>query len=50
MNLNEATRTLTPTSMKNERNFSMSGIFVTKQRPELSDTAINALWVLNFIL
>jgi hypothetical protein len=35
--------TIRPTSTQNERKFSTSGIFVTKQRSRLSDTAINAL-------
>ena len=62
MSLYEATHSLTPnlkmlldalikirpTSTQNERNFSTSGIFVTKQRSRLSDRAINALCFLKF--
>jgi hypothetical protein len=44
----DALLTIRPTSMQNKIQFSTYGIFVTKQRSILSDTAINALCVLKY--
>ena len=44
--LNDAIRSVPPTSVESERAFSAAGLFVTKLRTRLSDKIINALCLL----
>lgn len=44
--LNDAIRSVPPTSVESERAFSAAGLFVTKLRTRLSDKSINALCLL----